>query len=251
MRYLLVVGLLLLGCGSSPEDPFDVVDDWEDDDSDPDAGGDTDTDTDGDSDADADGDSDTDSDSDSDGDTDTDTDSDSDTGSEACECLVGECCDGCYFYEPADEVECDQEYFYKCEGECGVAVTYVMIAHKFCDGTSDSCTGSWEGEWVETASCAEDEACFPTDDPVGCQVCPYGCDGETGECSSSGDADADADTDADGDGDVDTDADGDSDTGSCPYSCMTESLCAVIGGVVVEEETCANLNHVCCNEQLK
>jgi hypothetical protein len=159
---IFMVCALLLGCAGDGSAPF-----YEED-----AGSDGDTDTD----------TDTDTDGDSDGDTDTDTDSDTDTSTgEPCNCVAGPCCDGCYLYEPEDEVACDQDYFYQCTGECGAAIIMTMDAVKVCDGTSDSCTASWQGEWELWAECGADASCNATE--TSCLPCTNGCDDETGGCA--------------------------------------------------------------------
>ena len=130
-------------------------------------------------------DTDTDSDMDTDTDSDTDTD-DPDSGvtdaAAECECVVGPCCDGCHLYEPEDEVLCDTELFFRCDGLCGDARVEMLEAEKFCDGLSDSCTGLWAGVWVVLQECGINKACIDGSSTA-CMDCEeYGCEIGTEYC---------------------------------------------------------------------
>ena len=130
------------------------------------------------------------------GDTDTDSESDSDTDSEdldggvgdaGCECMAGPCCsNGCDFDRPEDQVVCEDAILYRCTGLCeNSQVEQMLDAKKYCDGSSDSCTGLWVGTWEVWGACENSFACeislFGLQGT--CTHCSSGCNASTGVCN--------------------------------------------------------------------
>jgi len=84
-------------------------------------------------------------------------------------------------------------------------------------------------------------------------------DASSTDTDSDSDSDVDSDTDIDADTDSDTDIDSDtgsgtgsdtdssSDTATCPFDCISETLCDLVGGEVHDEWTCEGVN-ICCDQ---
>ncbi len=126
------------------------------------------------------------------GDADTDSDTDSEdldggAGDAGCECMAGPCCsNGCDFDRPEDHVLCDTAVLYRCIGLCGAAqVEQMLPAERYCDGTSDTCTGAYTGVWEVVAGCSADQRCETSSFGLAgsCKYCPSGCDTGTEFCN--------------------------------------------------------------------
>lgn len=70
-------------------------------------------------------------------------------------------------------------------------------------------------------------------------------DGDT-DSDTDSDADTDIDADTDTDADIDTDIDTVTDSPNCPFECMTEILCYLVGGMVFPYYTCEG-SDICCD----
>ena len=86
------------------------------------------------------------------------------TTADPCECVGGECCDGCYFLPATEVCEPQAESQYDCAGGggCGEDVR-VRFRDRYCSGSSADCDGaygSWSAPQVADA-CSDEQSCSP------------------------------------------------------------------------------------------
>ena len=86
------------------------------------------------------------------------------TTADPCECMGGDCCDGCHFLPSTEVCEPQAESQYDCAWgtECGEDVS-VRFRDRYCSGSSADCDGghgSWSAPQVADA-CSDEQSCSP------------------------------------------------------------------------------------------